>query len=169
MKFFENNAAKNGTYAVSGKNTVALPHYYYTINEPRPICYTYHTVQGWRLVVNYYDYSQKKKSTRTKRRRAEFLTVKFAPPTHPRVYVTENVVLAMATEFRMHVEDVVQGGRPSRSHSSTHIFFPSPQTITIIQANKERAARTVGWSLIRRRTQRRLKAQKAQEQRCTAW
>ena len=144
LNFFNNDAANSGTRAASGKQIITASCYYYTINDPRAVRYTYHKMKGWILRVNYCD-SRQKKTTKRKRLRADSNNPKFAVPSRPRIYATENEALAMAAEFRLHVEDIVRGGRPF----STHPLLTSPQTITILQANKERAARTVGRSLLR--------------------
>ena len=99
---------------------LAASHYHCTITKPQEIRYTHHTVQGWRSVVNYCNYSQKKKLMKTKMQRT----------TRSCVYATENRVLAMSKEFQRYVRDVIRGGRPSRSHSLTHPFFLFPHTIT---------------------------------------
>ena len=144
LNFFNNAAANSGTRAASGKQIIVVSCYYYTINDSLAVRFTYNNMQGWILRVNYCD-SHQKKTTKRKRLRAASNNPKLSVPSRPRIYTTENEALAMAAEFRLHVEDMVRGGRPF----STRHLLTSPETITILQANKERAARTVGRSLLR--------------------
>ena len=151
-------AARTPTSERRAQPATAHP-FYYTVDKPRAVLFS----DGqWNLCVSYRQEFGTKRRGNHKNKKASSTDKKFRKANLSRFYASKEEALAMAIEFCSHVEDVVRGTRPRRTVATT-------QTLTIQRANRDRAARVVGRSLLRRRAQRKLQALLVQERRRASW
>ena len=115
--------------------------YYYTIEEPRLQRGSSSGVKGWRLTVKYLRYPEIQ-SPKTKLSRknlttpsvADSMNRRFRLPGEPVLFSCEPEALVKKKEFRDHVEDLIRGDCPRRSHA---VERPVPVPTQLANARRQ--------------------------------